>query len=610
MRALRKLECAITQVARNANALTTIAEGTAVRSPLELVLTMSGPNTASSRHLPSQAASQDAPGGGIRTGAYSRCRDLLKAGAAGLPRPGESVTLCTNLRRPTLFALLTAVLAGVAFAGVASGGRAHTLDTQFDGTWQSTRGEMIIRAANDFVDFGEYGDNMIGRLCGIHVFEDDGVTLDLAGWWYEGGPTFALSSDGTDCGDIKSAPWGRFWFKAGPGDKTLIGKFETHGDGLPLGNSDKWPAWTATRVGSSSGGGSTGGRAVTKLATGSAPFGTPVTGTVPVGQAIDIPSPKLPPLTSEVDASAALSGAEIEEMLAALPLKSVGVIGGKRRTFESLSSYCLLFIPVGGSAAIGSDYASVPNQCDRLASILSQNGKDRYLSALRAGCSAVFVPFWKPGSRVTVAQHNAAVAAAKSEVQASCTGTRTGKLAFKIVAKGKTTLNQVLGKNAPAAIGSGGPAGKAQLAVTWAQPKTRATSGPPGKATPGHYAGTTNASGSIAFDVTTGGTAVTNLTVVGPVDCTDTTSWTWTISSAGTTAITASRTFTRSYNGGLTISSSTYSNIKVAYTLSGTLTSTGSASGKFQVTSMSWDASGKHYTCTGALTSWTARIGG
>jgi len=513
------------------------------------------------------------------------------------------------LRRLLLLGLIAATLGGIVMTGVAAGGHARTLDSQFTGTWQSTRGEMIIRSFNDFVDYGEYGDNMIGRLCGIHQFEQDGVTLELDGWWYEGGPTFTLSDDGTDCGPIKSAPWGRFWFKAGPGDKTLIGKFETHGDGLPLGNTDKWPAWTATRTGSSSGGGSTSGQTVSKLATGSSPFGTPVTGLVAVGQAIDIPSPKLPPLTTEVDASTQLTDAEIDKMLAGLKLP---VIGGKRPTFESLSSYCLFFIPVGSSSQVGSDYASVPNQCDRLASTLLGGGKYRYLSALKAGCSAVFVPFWRPGSRVNAAQHNAAVAAEKSKVQASCAGTRTGRLAFKIVARGQTTLNQVIGKSVPAAVGSAGPKGTAQLKVTWAQPRTRTAPGSGGKAQPGHYSGTTNAAGTISFDVTAGSAGVANLKFVAQVDCTDTTSWNWTITSSSTNPISATRTFSRTYNGGLKISSSTISNIKVAYTLDGALTATGSASGKFELTSMSWDdsSSGKHYSCTSALTSWTARVGG
>src|SRR5581483_7100161 len=104
---------------------------------------------------------------------------------------------------------------------------------------------------------------------------------------------------------------------------------------------------------------------------------------------------------------------------------------------------------------------------------------------------------------------------------------------------------------------------------------------------------------------------VTNLKFVAQVDCTDTTSWNWTITSSSTNPITASRTFSRSYTGGLKISSSTISNIKVAYSLNGTLTAAGSASGKFELTSMSWDdsSSGKHYTCTSALTSWTAKLG-
>jgi len=512
------------------------------------------------------------------------------------------------LRRSFLFVVLAAALTGAAFTGVASGGHARTLDSVFDGTWQSTRGEMIIRAANDYIDFGEYGDNMIGRLCGIHIVPDNNpLGVELSGWWYEGGPTFSILPDGSDCGPLKSKPYGRFYFAPSSDGKSLNGKFETKGDGLPIGNTSTWPAWNATKSGSSSGGST--GQTVTKLGTGSASFGTPVSAYVPVGQAIDIPSPKLPPSALEVDASAQLSDTEIDKVIASLPVRKLQVLGGKRPTFESLSSYCLFFIPAGGPQ-IGSDYASVPNQCDKLATTLLQSGKSRYLSALRAGCSAVFVPFWKPGSRITVAQHNAAVAAAKSEVQASCTGTRTGKLSFRIVARGKTTLNQALGKSVPADVGAGGPAGKAQLTVTWAQPKTRTASGPPGKATPGHYAGTTNASGSIAFDVTADGTGVTNVKVVGPVDCTDTTSWNWTISSSSTTSLTTTRTFTRSYSGGLTISSSTISNVKVAYTLNGTLTSSGSASGKFQISSMSWDDSGKHYTCTGALTSWTARIGG
>ncbi len=516
------------------------------------------------------------------------------------------------MRRPVLFALLAATFAGVAFTGVAAGGHARKLDSVWAGTWQSTRGEMIIRSYNDIVDFGEYGDNMVGRLCGTHQSNsDDPLKVVLSGYWYEGGPTFTIADSQIDCGPIKSKPWGRFFFAASADGKTLTGKFETSGDGLPLGNTSKWPAWTATRVGSSSGG-STGGQAVTKLGTSSAPFGTPVTGTVAVGGVVDIPSPALPPSTTEVDESAQYTDAEIDQLVEALKVAVTAY--NRKKALEALSYWCLVFVPQGDSYSLGlNNFAAIPGACDKFAALQlkKSGGKDRYLAALKAGCAAAFVPFWKPGSRITVAQHNAALAAAKNEVQASCTGAKTWRLSVKIVARGKNTLNQVLGGKVQAGIGSGGKTGTAQLKVTWAQPKTKAASGGPGKAKPGHYAGPTDASGTIAFDVTADSSGVTNLKVVGPVDCTDTTSWNWTISSTATTTIAANRTFTRSYNGALTISSSTISNIKVAYTLNGTFTAAGGASGTFQITSMSWDDSGrgKHFTCTGAKTSWTAKLG-
>jgi hypothetical protein len=504
--------------------------------------------------------------------------------------------------------LLAAVLAAVAFTGVASGGHARKLDSVWAGTWQSTRGEMIIRSYNDFVDFGEYGDNMIGRLCGTHQSNsDDPLAVVLSGWWYEGGPTFTVDPDGIDCGPLKGTPNGRFFFKASADGKTLTGKFETKGDGLPIGNTDKWPAWNATRAGSSGG---SSGKTVSKLATGRAPFGTPVSGLVAVGGVIDMPSPPLPPSTVEVDASAELTEAEIDKLVESMKLALAAY--NRRKALEALSYWCLVFVPQGSSTEIGlNNFAAIPNACDKFAAlqIKKSGGKYRYLSALKAGCAVAFVPFWKPGSRVTVKQHNAALAAARSEVQASCTGTHSGRLAFKIVARGSTTLNQVLGKSVSAGIGTAGPAGKAQLKVTWAPPRTRVSPGSTGKAKPGHYTGQTNAAGTIAFDVTADSAGVTNLKFVAQVDCTDTTSWNWTITSSSTNPISASRTFSRTYSGGLKISSSTISNINIAYTLSGTLTSAGSASGKFQVSHMTWDQSGKHYDCTSALTSWTAKLG-
>jgi len=510
------------------------------------------------------------------------------------------------LRRAILFAFLAGAIAAVVMPGGAAGRTGRTADSIFDGNWQSTRGEMILRAANTIIDFGEYGDTQIGRLCGVHVTPaDDPRGFVLSGFWYEGGPTFTITDDGLDCGPIKSSPWGRFFFKPSADGKTLTGKFETHGDGLPLGNTDKWPAWNATKSGSSGG---TGGTSST-LPTSSTPFGTPTTGAVALGAVIDVPSPSLPPNTTEVDASAEFSDADIAKLAAALKVAIAAY--NRRKTLEALSYYCLVFVPDGDSNSLGlNNFASAPGACDKFAAVvLKKGGGKRFLQTASSRCATAFVPFWKPGSRVTTQQHNLALAVARSEVQATCTSTKSGRVALKVVARGKTTLNQVLGKSVQAGVGAtGSPSGTPQLTVTWAKPRTTVTpSG--GKAKPGHYTGTTNESKPLSFDVTSDVASVTNLKVAGNVDCTDTTSWSWTMSFTGKSPISPSLRFSHSYSGALTISSTTVTNVKVTYALSGALTSSGTASGNFRISHITWDASGKHYTCSGAAVTWTARLG-
>jgi len=527
--------------------------------------------------------------------------------------PDERVTVCTILRRPILFVFLAIVVAGRAFTGVAAGGHARTLDSMYDGTWNSTRGEMIIRAANDFIDFGEYGDNMVGRLCGTHVTpQDDLKSTILSGYWYEGGPTFTLDPDGIDCGPIKGTPWGRFFFKASADGKTLTGKFETKGDGLPIGNTDSWPAWNATRAGSGSGGGTTGGKTVSKLATGSAPFGTPVTGTISLGGAIDIPSPSLPPSTTEIDESAQFSDADIAQMAAALKVAIAAY--NRNRLLQALSYWCLVFVPDGSSYKLGlNDFASVPGACDKFAtSVLnkSKTGKYRFLATASGGCAVAFVPFWKAGTRVSQQMHKAALAAARSEVQASCAGTRSGRLTFKVAARGSTTLNQVLGRSVQAGIGARAKtATTAQLTVTWGQPRVRTTGGSGTKAKPGHYTGQTSDAKSVSFDVSADSANAKNLRGAGIVTCSGGTKWTWTVSSSGNNPISAARAFAHSYSGPLTISGSSITNINVNYTLAGTLTTAGTASGTFQIKHITWDESGTHYDCAGAQATWAAKVG-
>ena len=147
--------------------------------------------------------------------------------------------------------MVALVLAG----GAGARGRAST--SVFEGQWQTTRGVMYLRSQGTLIDWGAYGDTQIGRLCGVHSFASDSPsTLVLGGIWYEGGDSYIPTSD-IECGSHKSSPWGRFYFRISADGKSFTGGFTTAGDGLPLGNTSRWPAWNGTKAGSSSGGTST-----------------------------------------------------------------------------------------------------------------------------------------------------------------------------------------------------------------------------------------------------------------------------------------------------------------------------------------------------------------
>jgi hypothetical protein len=508
-------------------------------------------------------------------------------------------------RRVLLPGILAAAIGAVALTGVAAGGRAD--DSVFAGNWQTTRGPLLLRSYSSVVDWGEYGENPIGRVCGVHVSPtDDPTALELSGYWYEGGPVFTPSSD-IECGNIHGSPWGRFFFKISSDGKSFTGAYETSGDGLPIGNTSRWPVWNGTRAGPA------GGKTVSTLPTSNKPFGTAVTGPVALGGVVDVPSPSLPASTTEVDLNAEFSDADVTQLAAALKVALAAY--NRRKLLDALSYYCLVFVPNGSSYQLGlNDFDAVPGACDKFAaSLLKKKAyKPRLPAAANGGCAVAFVPFWKAGTRVTAQQHSMAAAVARSEVKASCTSTQSGRLALKVTARGTTTLNQVLGKSAQAGIGASSVAGgSTQLTVSWAPPHRRtAPSAPSGKAKAGHYAGFTGESKSISFDVTADRAGVTNLHVAGKVTCADSTQWTWTFSSGGSNPVSSSLGFSHAYAGPLKIAGNTVTNINVSYALKGSLTGAGAASGSFQVKRITWDQNGKHYDCTGVQVGWTAKLGG
>lgn len=359
-----------------------------------------------------------------------------------------------------------------------------------------------------------------------------------------------------------------------------------------------------------------GGPAPAVAPTSKVPFGTPVTINYRLRKVVGASSPSLPAATSEVDLNTEISDADVTRMAAALKLALNAY--NKRRQAARWSYFCL-FVSDGtfswqSLTVTGlTDFGGAAERCDKWTAVLLKRAltQSRQLEALTGGCSVRFIPVWKPGTRPTTAEANAAVAFARSQVQASCSSSGRDQLTLRVSTRGKTTLNPALGTSAQASVGADGKAtGTPQMTVSWSPPHTKGAPPPAAKAKPGHYAGQDSANNSISFDVTADSANVTNLSMAGHVTCTDNSGWTWTLSSSSKNPISSSLAFSRSYSGGLTVSDTTISNLNATYTMSGTLTKSGSANGIFQISHISWDQNGTHYDCTGTPASWTAQLSG
>jgi hypothetical protein len=125
-------------------------------------------------------------------------------------------------------------------------------------------------------------------------------------------------------------------------------------------------------------------------------------------------------------------------------------------------------------------------------------------------------------------------------------------------------------------------------------------------AKPGHYSGTTSEGKPVSFNVAAYGRSVSKVTAGAFVDCVGGSKGAWTLSFSGSTALSSTLRFSRSYTGALSTGGST-TNVKVSDSISGQLDSAGGATGTFTLSHISWDQAGKHYDCTGKAVSWTAR---
>jgi hypothetical protein len=191
------------------------------------------------------------------------------------------------------------------------------------------------------------------------------------------------------------------------------------------------------------------------------------------------------------------------------------------------------------------------------------------------------------------------------KVAIKLSGKRSGTASWQVNGGAVTPTNQ-LARAISAGCGSKKPPPAPGPTPRPTPTATSASSGAPA----GHYAGKTSQNDIMAFDVTAGGNNVTNLQAVATVSCTDSSTWTWTVTSSNLTPISGALTFSRAYTGALSSSDTSITNISVDYTLTGKLTVAGTASGNFLLSHISWDSGGKHFDCTGTSASWTAKLGG
>jgi hypothetical protein len=127
-------------------------------------------------------------------------------------------------------------------------------------------------------------------------------------------------------------------------------------------------------------------------------------------------------------------------------------------------------------------------------------------------------------------------------------------------------------------------------------------------AQPGKYCGFTQQGPGICLSTSDDGRTITELVTQAIVDCTDGSRWTWTFTLRGDrTVIRPDLSFSYTYTGPISSASATVTDIQTTYTISGTFTTVGSASGMVAISSISFTYEGERYTCSQNLVTWTAR---
>ena len=136
-------------------------------------------------------------------------------------------------------------------------------------------------------------------------------------------------------------------------------------------------------------------------------------------------------------------------------------------------------------------------------------------------------------------------------------------------------------------------------------PPTPPPPAPAPSSPPGSYCGYTGQGPGICLTTSADGRAITELATSALVDCTDGSRWTIGVRFSGRTLpLSSDLSFSFDYAGPL--SSSDNSDFQATYTIRGTLTSEGRATGTVAISTVSFTDEGTRYSCAQNVVTWSA----
>jgi len=189
--------------------------------------------------------------------------------------------------------------------------------------------------------------------------------------------------------------------------------------------------------------------------------------------------------------------------------------------------------------------------------------------------------------------------------QAACRGTWTEADEMTVAFRARVVHRRLVTRGAITSV----LATSRVVTSHWAAAEPEPPPPPPPAAKAGKYCGFNDQGRTVCVDVGSDGLTVTGFVTQSQVTCDDGSQWYWLLSFSNRTIALNNLSFTFSFSGPVTTSSTPATNIQATYSLSGTFDQVGNAQGQIALTSISWDSGGTHYNCASAPYGWHAKLG-